>query len=127
MGSANRMSIVRFFLRLRLVILLKIIAIVTARINKVPNALISGFSPSRVRENTTNGKVDEPGPDKNAEITTLSIEMVNDNNQPEMSACEINGKVISKNALSGGAPKSCAASCNDLSISDKRDCTVIVT
>jgi len=121
------MSTILCFSRLRIAILFNTMAMVTAVINNVPNAFISGLSPSRVREKTTKGKVEEPGPDKKAEITTLSIEIVNDSNHPEINAWEISGKVISKNAFNGGAPKSCAAYNNDLSISDRRDCTVIAT
>ncbi|CAJ6271202.1 Uncharacterised protein [Burkholderia pseudomallei] len=93
----------------------------------VASAFISGFRPRRTRENTTSGSVVEPGPERNAESTRSSIDSVNDSSQPESSACEISGSVITKNTFSGVAPRSSAASSSALFSSFTRDCTMIAT
>jgi hypothetical protein len=98
---------------------------VTTPINSVASAFISGFRPSRTRENTTSGSVVEPGPDRNADSTTSSIDSVNDSSHRATSACEISGSVIEKNTRSGGAPRSRAASSIDGCNSRTRDCTMI--
>ncbi len=59
----------------------------------VATTLTEGFKPSRARENSTSGRVVVPGPDKKAEVTTSSNEIVNVNSQADTSACPICGKV----------------------------------
>ena len=72
------------------------------------------------------GMVVEPGPFRNAEITTSSRDSVKVSNQAEAMACEIRGKVTRKNTCKGLAPRSCAASSRDGLISCKRDSTITV-
>ena len=93
----------------------------------VASAFISGFSPSRTRENTTSGNVVDPGPERNAENTRSSIDSVNDKSHPATSACEISGSVIEKNTRNGVAPRSSAASSSDGFNSRTRDSTMIAT
>src|SRR5471030_3214596 len=98
---------------------------VTTAINSVASAFISGFKPSRTRENTTSGNVVEPGPDRNADNTRSSIDNVKDSSHPDTSACEISGNVMKKNTRTGVAPRSSAASSSDGFNSFTRDCTMI--
>src|SRR5690625_6975285 len=87
----------------------------TKTINKVANALISGFKPSRTRAKTSRGKVEYPGPDKNDAITTSSSDKVNASNHAASSAGAISGTETTKKTYSGEAPKLKAASAHDTS------------
>ena len=93
----------------------------------VAKAFILGETPIRTEENTTIGKVVAPGPDAKLAITKSSSDRLNDSNQPATSAGEIIGTVIAKKVLNGVAPRSCAASSTERSISRKRDDTTTAT
>ncbi|MCY1536165.1 hypothetical protein D9M68_716080 [compost metagenome] len=100
---------------------------VTAVMNRVPRALISGLRPSRTRDSTTSGSGLEPGPERKADMITSSREMVNASSQLAISAWEICGRVMSKNTRSGVAPRFCAASARDWSMLTRRDWMVMAT
>ena len=63
----------------------------------------------------TMGKVLVPGPEVKLEITRSSHDRVNASSQPERMAGKMIGKVMTKNTLSGRAPRSMAASSSEVS------------
>ena len=68
-----------------------------------------------------------PGPATNCEITRSSIETVKLSSQPDAKAGAMIGKVMSRKAPTGPAPRSIAASSSARSAPFRRDCTVTVT
>src|SRR6202167_2280228 len=93
----------------------------------VASALTSGLTPRRTLEKITIGRVLEPGPATNCDMTTSSQDRVKASSQPEATAGEISGNVMRQNTLSGRAPKSIAASSRDSSKFDRRDWMMTVT
>src|SRR5271154_5164740 len=93
----------------------------------VASALTSGLTPRRTLEKITIGRVLEPGPATNCDMTTSSQDRVKANSQPEATAGIISGSVMRQNTLSGRAPKSIAASSRDSSKFDSRDWMITVT
>ena len=87
----------------------------------VASALIFGSRPRRTLENTTCGRVVVPGPLVKEVITRSSSEMVKPSSQPDTMAGITIGRVMTKNTLSGWAPRSCAASSSDRSSVRKRE------
>src|SRR6202166_1821489 len=75
----------------------------------VASTLISGQTPSRTFENTTMGRVLLPGPEVKLEITRSSHDKVKASSHPDRIAGKMIGRVMTKNTLSGRAPKSMAA------------------
>ena len=63
----------------------------------VATAFTLGFRPSRAREKITKGMVVEPGPERKADSTTSSSEMVKVSSQADSSDCAIIGSVTSQN------------------------------
>src|SRR5580698_6372706 len=93
----------------------------------VASTLISGLTPSRTFENTTIGSVLDPGPEVKLEITRSSQESVNARSHPERMAGKMIGSVMTKNTLTGSAPRSIAASSRAVSNVAMRDWTTTVT
>jgi hypothetical protein len=93
----------------------------------VARAFTSGLTPRRTFEKMTIGRVLDPGPATNCEITTSSHDRVKDNSQPDTSAGEISGSVIRRNTCAGRAPRSSAASSSDSSKPISRACTITAT
>src|SRR5665811_2502312 len=73
------------------------------------------------------GRVVAPGPVVKLAITRSSSESENASIQPAAMAGAISGKVIVKNVLSGGQPRSIAASSRLRSKKTSRACTITVT
>tara|TARA_B110000977_G_C11039647_1_gene478373 strand:- start:210 stop:434 length:225 start_codon:yes stop_codon:yes gene_type:complete len=67
------------------------------------------------------------GPDTKLAITKSSKDKVKANNQPEMGAGQIMGKVIKKNTFQGLDPRSWASSSRETSISLNRELTTTAT
>jgi len=99
----------------------------TKEIIRVAKAFTCGVNPNRMLENMTIGKVEDSGPDTKLATTTSSKERTKDKSHPEMMDGYINGRVITKKALMGWAPRSWAASRNKGSTFDKRVVTMAVT
>src|SRR5450432_194031 len=93
----------------------------------VASTLISGLTPRRTLENTTMGNVLLPGPEVKLDITRSSQDRVKARSHPDRIAGKIIGSVITKNTLSGRAPKSIAASSRAMSKLAKRELTMTVT
>src|SRR5258708_37155446 len=89
--------------------------------------LISGLTPSRTFENTTMGRVLLPGPDVKLEITRSSHDNVKASSHPDKIAGKMMGSVMTKNTLTGRAPRSMAASSSAVSKVDRREFTITVT
>src|ERR1700760_1488238 len=87
----------------------------TAVMVSVARTLISGLTPRRTLENTTMGKVLVPGPEVKLEITRSSHDNVKASSQPERMAGKMIGRVMTKNTLTGRAPRSIAASSSAVS------------
>src|SRR5580658_7570721 len=100
---------------------------VTTAMVMVASTLISGLTPRRTLENTTMGKVLLPGPEVKLEITRSSHDSVNASSHPDRIAGNTIGRVITKNTLSGLAPRSIAASSSAVSKVARRDWTMTVT
>src|ERR1700678_3060767 len=100
---------------------------VTTVMVMVASTLISGLTPRRTLENTTIGSVLLPGPEVKLEITRASHDRVNASSHPDRMAGNMIGSVMTKNTLSGRAPKSMAASSSAVSKVARRDCTITVT
>ena len=98
----------------------------TSAMMTVAIALTSGFRPSRARENTTSGKVVDPGPDKKADRITSSSDTVKVSSQADRIDWPINGNVINANTLDGVQPKSMAASSSERLSSVRRAWIVTV-
>jgi len=96
------------------------IMIVTTVMVMVASTLISGLTPSRTFENTTMGRVLLPGPDVKLEITRSSHDRVKASSHPDRMAGKMMGSVMTKNTLTGSAPRSMAASSSERSISCRR-------
>src|SRR5581483_8691961 len=73
------------------------------------------------------GNVVAPGPVVKLAITRSSSDNVKASTQPAATAGAINGSVIVRNVLSGGQPRSIAASSTLRSKLRSRDCTITVT
>ncbi len=93
----------------------------------VASTLISGLTPSRTFENTTMGRVLLPGPDVKLEITRSSHDKVKASSHPDKIAGKMMGSVMTKNTLSGRAPRSIAASSSAVSNVARREFTITVT
>ena len=90
----------------------------------VATAVTLGLRAGRAREKMTSGSVVDPGPDRKADSTTSSSEMVKVSSQADSSDCEIIGSVTSQNTCAGLAPRSMAASSSDGFRSSSRACTM---
>src|ERR1051325_2524523 len=90
-------------------------------------ALISGFTPSRTSEEIRIGSVVAPGPVEKLAITRSSNDSVKASIQPAATAGKISGSVMVMKVLSGGQPRSIAASSRLRSKVTSRDCTTTVT
>ncbi|CAH0220524.1 hypothetical protein SRABI112_02362 [Pseudomonas mediterranea] len=99
----------------------------TASRIRLATALISGFTPRRTAENTSIGKVVDPGPDTKLANTRSSRDNANDIMPPAASDGAIIGMVIRMKTFHGRAPRSMAASSMDRSSSRKRDETTTAT
>ncbi|MNG25282.1 hypothetical protein D3C84_1101120 [compost metagenome] len=99
----------------------------TASRIRLATALISGFTPRRTAENTSIGRVVDPGPDTKLASTRSSSDRANDIMPPAASDGAIIGMVIRKNTFHGRAPRSMAASSMDRSSSRKRAETTTAT
>src|SRR4051812_29834339 len=73
------------------------------------------------------GSVVAPGPVVKLAITRSSSDSVKASIQPDANAGAINGNVTVKKVLSGGQPRSIAASSRLVSKGRSRDCTTTVT
>ncbi|MNG32167.1 hypothetical protein D3C84_1181110 [compost metagenome] len=85
------------------------------------------MTPRRTAENTSIGRVVEPGPDTKLASTRSSSDRANDIMPPAASDGAIIGMVIRKNTFHGRAPRSMAASSMDRSSSRKRAETTTAT
>lgn len=94
---------------------------------RLATALISGFTPRRTAENTSIGKVVEPGPETKLASTRSSSDRAKDIMPPAASEGAIIGMVISRNTFQGLAPRSIAASSIDRSSSRRRADTTTAT
>ena len=101
------------------------IASVTANNSNAPTAQ-NGLISLLVALTNATGNVDE-APLIWVEMMVLSRHSVNDSRPPAMSADEMSGRVIWRNARRGGAPRSPAASSSDSSIPARRARTMRVT
>src|SRR5450830_450152 len=99
----------------------------TANRIRLATALISGLTPRRTAENTSIGKVVEPGPETKLASTRSSRDSAKDIIPPAANDGAIIGMVIRKNTFHGRAPKSIAASSIDRSSSRKRADTTTAT
>jgi len=88
---------------------------------RLASAFTSGVTPSLTLEKITIGSVLAPGPETKLEITRSSRDSVKLSSQLDASAGAIAGSVVSRNAPTGPAPRSMAASSNDRSAPCSRD------
>src|ERR1035438_5896730 len=100
---------------------------VTTVMVMVASTLISGLNPKRTFENPTMGKVLPPGPEVKLENTRSAHDKVKASSQPDKMAGKMIGSVMTKNTLSGRAPKSMAASSSAVSKVAGRAFTITVT
>ena len=98
----------------------------TASTISVATAFTLGFRPSRAREKITSGMVVAPGPDRKADSTTSSSEMVKVSSQADARLWAIIGSVTRVNTCQGRAPRSIAASSSCGFRSCRRACTTTV-
>ena len=109
---------------------IKILAVRIPRLTtatvRVATVFTLGLNPKRARLKIVMGIVVDPGPFRNADITTSSNDKVKVNNQADPMAWEIKGSVTRKNTWNGRAPKSCAASSKEGLISCRRDKMITV-
>src|SRR5580693_2942321 len=103
------------------------IIVLTTPSVRVASTLISGLTPRRTLENTTMGKVLLPGPEVKLEITKSSHDSVKASSHPDRMAGKMIGRVMTKNTLTGRAPKSMAASSRAVSKVARRELTMTVT
>ena len=82
----------------------------------VASAFISGLKPNRILEKINIGKVVDPGPVTKLAITKSSSDRQNAKSQPERRPGARRGRVIALITLKGFAPKSAAASYNEIPI-----------
>ena len=90
----------------------------TVRMMRLESALISGVSPVFSVENRITGRVRDAGPDVKLAITRSSIERVNARAHAAKRAGFNKGIIMLKRTFFGFAPRSCAASSKDVSISE---------
>lgn len=103
---------------------IKIVPMDSTNIKIVVKTFICGDIPNLMLENTIIGNVITPGPETKLANTTSSMDNINDNSHPKHIDGRIIGKVITKNALNGVAPRSIAASSSEESISFNLEYTI---